>query len=117
LKGCRKKLANDRENSIVKSLRIAAMLLLVAGPGYAQSLGTNIIPDTPSKTPEQLEREQAIERDYKETLKKIPDGKASSDPWSNVRGAEKQPGSAKSSAPTKNTQAKNNQARPVATPQ
>lgn len=67
---------------------------LLAGPAAAQSLGTSIIPEAPAKTPDQIEREQAIERDYKESLKKIPNGKASSDPWSTVRGSD----SAKSAA-------------------
>jgi hypothetical protein len=91
---------------------IAATLLLMVGPAAAQGFGTNILPDAPTKTPEQIERDQAIERDYKETLKKIPDGKASNDPWGNVRGAEATRTPAKPKvAPAKSTQAKNAQTK------
>jgi hypothetical protein len=80
----------------VKTFRIAAVMVLLAGPVHAQALNIpNLIPDTPSKTPEQIEKEQAIERDYKEGLKKIPDGKASNDPWGNVRSADAPAASAK----------------------
>lgn len=106
----------------MKTFRMALIVALVAGPASAQGIGTNILPDTPSKTPEQIEREQAIERDYKETLKKIPDGKASSDPWGSVRGAEasktapaKTPAkTATKTAPTKSGQAKTTQSKPAA---
>ena len=107
----------------MKTFRIAAIVALLASPAYAQSLGTSIIPEAPSKTPDQIEREQAIERDYKESLKKIPDGKANSDPWGNVRSAEpsrtpaKAPAaktSAAKTAPAKNGPAKTTQAKPAA---
>lgn len=105
----------------MKTFRIALMVALLAGPAYAQGIGTNIIPDTPSKTPDQIEREKAIERDYKESLKKIPDGKANSDPWGSVRSAE--PSRAPAKAPVAKTpaaktakggQAKTTQAKPAA---
>ncbi len=99
----------------MRTFRIALIVALLAGPAHAQSLGTSIIPDAPSKTPEQIEREQAIERDYKETLKKIPDGKASTDPWGNVRSAEPSRAPAKApaakAASTRNGQLKANQAK------
>jgi hypothetical protein len=99
----------------VKTFRIALMVALLAGPAHAQSLGTSIIPETPSKTPDQIERDQALERDYKESLKKIPDGKASSDPWGSVRGAE--PSRASAKAPAAKTgqakAAKTTQAKPA----
>ncbi len=83
----------------MKSVRIAVLMTLLAAPVHAQSLGTNIIPDAPSKTPEQLERDQLIERNYKEGLKKIPDAKASNDPWGSVRSAETPRTAAKTSEP------------------
>jgi hypothetical protein len=69
-----------------------AVALLVAtalptGPARAQSStpSINLLADQPSKTPEQIEKEEAQQKAYKESLKKIPDAKASSDPWGNVR--------------------------------
>jgi len=58
---------------------------LPAGPAHAQTPSVNLLADQPSKTPEQLEKEEADQKAYKESLKKIPDAKASTDPWGNVR--------------------------------
>ncbi|WP_441518817.1 hypothetical protein [Bradyrhizobium sp. 2TAF24] len=105
--------------------RMAMMAVLLAGPAAAQSLGTSIIPETPSKTPDQIERERALERDYKESLKKIPDGRASSDPWSTVRSVDSaKPAAVKPLAEPKAPKAskapkapKTTQAKPAASPQ
>jgi hypothetical protein len=58
---------------------------LPSGPAHAQTPSVNLLADQPSKTPEQLEKEEAEQKAYKESLKKIPDAKVSSDPWGNVR--------------------------------
>ncbi len=82
-------------------MRIAALALVLACPvttAVAQGLNANIIPDKPAKTPEEIERDQAIERQYKETLKSIPDKKGSNDPWGSVRSAD-QGSAAKSAKP------------------
>jgi hypothetical protein len=55
------------------------------------------MPELTSKTPEEKEAEAARDKAYKESLKKIPDAKASSDPWGNVRSAN----TPKASAPAK----------------
>jgi hypothetical protein len=73
----------------MKIFRAAALILLLTGPAYAQSLpDINIIPDAKSKTPEEIEQDKIRDKAYRETLKKIPDGKASSDPWGDVRGTD-----------------------------
>ena len=41
-----------------------------------------------SKTPEQIEKEQATDKAYKESLKKIPDAKTPADPWGSARSAD-----------------------------
>jgi hypothetical protein len=51
----------------------------------------------PSKTPEEKEQEAAQQKAYKESLRKIPDAKASSDPWGTVRSVD----TPKASAPAK----------------
>ena len=63
----------------------AAVIALLAGPAYAQSPNINLIPELQSKSPEEKEAEAARDKAYKESLKKIPNAKASSDPWGNVR--------------------------------
>ena len=69
----------------MRVFRLAAVVALLTGPAYAQAPNINLIPELQSKTPEEKEAEAAREKAYKESLKKIPDVKASSDPWGNVR--------------------------------
>jgi hypothetical protein len=77
-------------------LRAAAVLALLAGPGQlpaatpasAQMPNINLMPELGSKTPEEKEKDAIAEKAYRESLRKIPDTKVSSDPWGNVRGAE-----------------------------
>jgi hypothetical protein len=83
----------------MRVFRLAAVIALLTGPAYAQmqTPNVNLIPELASKTPEEKEQEAAQQKAYKESLKKIPDAKAPSDPWGNVRGAE----TPKTSAPAK----------------
>jgi hypothetical protein len=72
----------------MKVLRAAAVLALLMVPGYAkaqQMPNLNLIPETASKTPEEKEADEARDKAYRESLRKIPDAKASSDPWGTVR--------------------------------
>ena len=55
------------------------------------------MPEIASKTPEEKEAEAARDKAYKESLKKIPDAKASTDPWGSVRSVD----APKTSAPAK----------------
>ncbi len=75
----------------------AAVIVLLAGPAYAQTPNINLIPELQSKTPEEKEADAVRDKAYKESLKKIPDAKASSDPWGNVRSTD----TPKTSAPAK----------------
>jgi hypothetical protein len=83
----------------MRIFRAAAVIALLTGPAYAQMPNVNLIPELQSKTPEQKEAEAARDKAYKESLKKIPDAKASSDPWGTVRSTEP----AKPAAPAKRT--------------
>jgi hypothetical protein len=56
-----------------------------------------MMPEFQSKSPEEKEQEAAQQKAYKESLKKIPDAKPSSDPWGNVRSVD----TPKASAPAK----------------
>ena len=68
----------------------AAVMVLLTAPAYAQMATPNInlIPELASKTPEEKEQDAIKEKAYKESLKKIPDAKTSSDPWGTVRSPE-----------------------------
>lgn len=83
----------------MKIYRAFALIALLAGPAYAQTPHVNMMPELKSKTPEEIEQDKITEKAYKESLRKIPDAKASSDPWGNVRGVD-------APKPEKSTQAK-----------
>jgi len=81
----------------MRVFRLAAVVALLTGPAYAQAPNINLIPELQSKTPEEKEADAVREKAYKESLKKIPDAKTSSDPWGNVRSGD----APKTSAPAK----------------
>jgi hypothetical protein len=75
---------------IFGAVLFGAAVALVAGPAAAQmqTPNINLIPELASKTPEEREQEAIKDKAYRESLKKIPDSKASNDPWGTVRGTE-----------------------------
>lgn len=72
----------------MKILHAAVMFALFATPALAQTPNVNLIPEIPSKTPEQIEQDKQLQRQYRDSLRKIPDAKASNDPWGSVRSTE-----------------------------
>jgi hypothetical protein len=95
------------KESMMKLFRMAAVLAVLAvpavlaGPAYAQMPNLNLLQEGPSKTPEEKAAEAERDKAYKETLKKIPDSKASNDPWGGMRSdPPKQPATPKASAAT-----------------
>jgi len=64
----------------------AAMIAMLACPVYGQDKPKTMEEMIDAKTPEQIEKERAADRAYKDSLKKIPDAKAPADPWGNARG-------------------------------
>jgi hypothetical protein len=69
----------------MRVISAAFAIALLAGPAYAQMPNINLLPEATSKTQEQIDAEEARDKAYKESLKKIPDAKVSSDPWGTVR--------------------------------
>ena len=69
----------------MRILRAAAVVAFLISPAYAQIPAINLLSDTPSKTPEEKAFDAERDKAYKESLKKIPDAKASADPWGSVR--------------------------------
>ncbi len=76
----------------MRVLRAAAVIALLTAPAYAQAPHVNLMPEATSKTPEEKEADEARDKAYKESLKKIPDAKTPADPWGNVRGRSPQDG-------------------------
>ena len=81
----------------MKVFRAAALIALLAGPAYAQTPSLNLMPEVKTRTPEEKEQDAIREKAYKESLKKIPDSKSSSDPWGTVRNSD----APKAAAPAK----------------
>ena len=69
---------------MLSAVAVAVVVVLTA-PAYAQTPNINLMPELMSKSPEEKEAEAIKEKAYKESLRKIPDAKASADPWGNVR--------------------------------
>ncbi len=63
----------------------AVVVVLLTVPAYAQTPNINLMPEFQSKTPEEKEQDAIKEKAYKDSLRKIPDAKTSSDPWGTVR--------------------------------
>lgn len=58
-------------------------------PALAQGMpNLNLIPDIPTKSPEEKEADEKRDKAYRDSLKKIPDAKSSSDPWGVARSAD-----------------------------
>jgi hypothetical protein len=85
----------------VKSL-VTMMIVAMATPAYAQlspggapgsgssqstKPGITVGGDKKAKTDDDLQYERELDQAYKSGLSKIPDKKANTDPWGNVRGA------------------------------
>jgi hypothetical protein len=69
----------------MKFFRAAAMIALLVSPAYAQTPTVNLMPEVKTRTPEEKEQDAITDKAYRESLRKIPDAKAASDPWGMVR--------------------------------
>jgi len=69
----------------MRAVRLAAAIMLLASPAFAQIPKLNLLQDKPGKTEDEKAAEAAQEKAYKDSLKKIPDQKAPADPWGTVR--------------------------------
>jgi hypothetical protein len=86
----------------MKVLFAAAVIAMLAGPAWAQSSSPKTLEEMMNaKTPDQIEKERATDRAYKESLKKIPDAKAPADPWGNARSTNAPEATAKTPAAKK----------------
>ena len=83
----------------MRALRLAAAIMLLASPAFAQIPKLNLLQDKPGKSEDEKNAEAAQDRAYKDSLKKIPDQKAPADPWGTVRSGDTP--SAKSASTTK----------------
>jgi hypothetical protein len=95
----------------MKVFRIAAALALLTGPAYAQAPAVNLMMEGAGKSPAQAAAEEARDKAYKESLKKIPDAKAPSDPWGTVRSGDAAKTSASNTSTPKSSTPKSSGAK------
>jgi len=83
----------------MRMLSAAAVVVLLTAPAYAQmqTPNINLMPEVKTLSPEEREQEAVRDKAYKDSLRKIPDSKGSSDPWGTVRSTE----APKAAAPVK----------------
>jgi hypothetical protein len=73
----------------MRAIGVVAVIAILTGPAYGQSKASPTLEEMMNtKTPDQIEKEQATEKAYKESLKKIPESKTPTDPWGAARGAD-----------------------------
>jgi hypothetical protein len=86
----------------MRVFRLAAVVTLLASPAFAQIPPVNLLQDNkPSKSQEEKDAEAAKQKAYQDSLKKIPDVKAPTDPWGNVRSSDAPKAPAKSASSAK----------------
>jgi hypothetical protein len=83
----------------MKVLGAAAIILLLAGPVYAQGAVPRYGEKDKEKTPNEIQQERDAQRAYQRSLGSVPD-KGPVDPWGNARSVETPKGDAKSAAKT-----------------
>jgi len=89
----------------MRAVRLAAVIMLLASPAFAQIPKLNLLQDKPGKTDDEKAAEAAQDKAYKDSLKKIPDQKAPADPWGTVR-SDAPPASPSKSASSSKSKAK-----------
>lgn len=85
----------------MRVFRVAALIMLLASPAFAQMPPLNLLQDKPGKTQDQKDAEAARDKAYQDSLKKIPDAKPPADPWGNVRSSDTPKSPAKAAASAK----------------
>jgi hypothetical protein len=83
----------------MKVLGAAAIIMLLAGPVYAQGAVPRYGEKDKEKTPNEIQQERDAQRAYQRSLGSVPD-KGPVDPWGNARSVEAPKGDAKSAAKT-----------------
>jgi hypothetical protein len=85
----------------MRVFRVAALIMLLASPAFAQMPPMNLLQDKPGKTQDEKDAEAARDKAYQDSLKKIPDAKPPADPWGNVRSTDTPKAPAKAAASAK----------------
>jgi hypothetical protein len=65
----------------------ATAIVGLAAPSHAQSINLMGAGSIKPKTQDDVDAEAQRNRDYRDTMKKLPDQNAKRDPWGNLRGS------------------------------
>ena len=78
------------QDTLRKLIGAAAIVACLTGSVFAQfTPGLTLSPDTERQlTPEQKEKQKALDEAYRSAIGKIPDKQKPADPWGNIRPAE-----------------------------
>jgi hypothetical protein len=68
-----------------KLVYAGAVALSITGAAGAQELSVPFKQKAPPPSKEQIERQKAADKAYEATIQKMPDKKASTDPWGGIR--------------------------------
>jgi len=76
-----------------------ALALLPVGAAAQLPMSMSLAHDKPAPTPEQIEKQKALEKAYKAAKEKIPEKNGAADPWGGIRPASGATASAKKGKP------------------
>jgi hypothetical protein len=69
----------------MRALIAALVIALLTATVFAQGVGRGPRPQKPVQKTEDLKKKKALEQDYKNALKSIPEVKEKPDPWKTMR--------------------------------
>jgi hypothetical protein len=83
-------MAHVVQDTLWKLMGAAAIVVCLAGSAFAQfTPGLTLRPDSERQlTPEEKEKQKALDNAYRSAIGKITDKQKSADPWGNIRPAE-----------------------------
>ena len=89
-----------RRRSVALAAAAALVLaLLPVGAAAQLPMSMSLAHDKPAPTPEQVEKQKALEKAYKAAKEKIPEKNTAADPWGGIRPASGATASAKKGKP------------------
>jgi hypothetical protein len=84
------------KRTLCKLLQAGAVIAALTGSAFAQMPmpGLSLHNDPAQLTPEEQEKQKAIDKAYRSSAAKIPDKKVTVDPWATVRPSQNPPAAA-----------------------
>ena len=77
----------SRPSVALAAAATALLALLPVGAAAQLPMSMSLAHDKPAPTPEEIEKQKALEKAYKAAKEKIPEKNAAADPWGSIRPA------------------------------